>query len=50
MTKKKMLLMGDEAIAQGAMDAGASGFYAYPGTPSTEIMEFAQHSDRKSVV
>jgi len=43
-TKKKMLLMGDEAIAQGAMDAGASGFYAYPGTPSTEIMEFAQHS------
>ena len=44
MTKKKMLLMGDEAIAQGAMDAGASGFYAYPGTPSTEIMEFVQHS------
>jgi len=43
-TKKKMLLMGDEAIAQGAMDAGASGFYAYPGTPSTEIMEFVQHS------
>ncbi|HPA57779.1 MAG TPA: indolepyruvate ferredoxin oxidoreductase, partial [bacterium] len=39
-----MLLMGDEAIAQGAMDAGASGFYAYPGTPSTEIMEFVQHS------
>lgn len=44
MTKKKMLLMGDEAIAQGAMDAGASGFYAYPGTPSTEIMEYVQHS------
>ncbi|HRZ78401.1 MAG TPA: indolepyruvate ferredoxin oxidoreductase, partial [bacterium] len=39
-----MLLMGDEAIAQGAMDAGASGFYAYPGTPSTEIMEYVQHS------
>lgn len=44
MTKKKMLLMGDEAIAQGAIDAGASGFYGYPGTPSTEIMEYAQHS------
>jgi len=43
-SKKKMLLMGDEAIAQGAMDAGASGFYAYPGTPSTEIMEYVQHS------
>ncbi|MGI6394662.1 MAG: thiamine pyrophosphate-dependent enzyme [bacterium] len=39
-----MLLMGDEAIAQGAMDAGISGFYAYPGTPSTEIMEYAQKS------
>ena len=44
MTKKKMLLLGDEAIAQGAIDAGISGFYAYPGTPSTEIMEYAQHS------
>lgn len=39
-----MLLLGDEAIAQGAIDAGVSGFYAYPGTPSTEIMEYAQHS------
>lgn len=33
---------GDEAIAQGAMDAGISGAFAYPGTPSTEIMEFIQ--------
>lgn len=44
MTKKKMLLLGDEAIAQGAIDAGISGFYGYPGTPSTEIIEYAQHS------
>jgi indolepyruvate ferredoxin oxidoreductase, alpha subunit len=43
-SKKRMLLLGDEAIAQGAIDAGISGFYAYPGTPSTEIMEYAQHS------
>jgi indolepyruvate ferredoxin oxidoreductase alpha subunit len=41
---KTLLLLGDEAIAQGALDAGISGFYAYPGTPSTEIMEYAQHS------
>ncbi len=41
---KKMLLLGDEAIAQGAIDAGISGVYAYPGTPSTEIMEYVQHS------
>ena len=33
------LMLGDEAIAQGAIDAGVSGVYAYPGTPSTEIME-----------
>lgn len=41
---KKILLLGDEAIAQGAIDAGVSGIYAYPGTPSTEIMEFVQGS------
>ncbi len=44
MEEKTLLLLGDEAVAQGALDAGISGFYAYPGTPSTEIMEFAQHS------
>ena len=41
---KKLLLLGDEAIAQAALDAGLSGMYAYPGTPSTEIMEFIQNS------
>ena len=40
----KRLLLGDEAIAQGAIDAGISGVYAYPGTPSTEITEFIQAS------
>ena len=40
----KRLLLGDEAIAQGALDAGLSGVYAYPGTPSTEITEFIQGS------
>ena len=40
----KKLLLGDEAIAQGAMDAGLSGVYAYPGTPSTEITEYIQMS------
>jgi indolepyruvate ferredoxin oxidoreductase alpha subunit len=41
---KKLLLLGDEAIAQAALDAGLSGMYAYPGTPSTEILEFIQNS------
>ncbi|TRZ70150.1 MAG: indolepyruvate ferredoxin oxidoreductase [Bacteroidetes bacterium] len=40
----KLLLLGDEAIALGALDAGLSGIYAYPGTPSTEITEYVQHS------
>ena len=40
----KKLLLGDEAVAQGALDAGLSGVYAYPGTPSTEITEYIQMS------
>ncbi len=50
---QKLLLLGDEAIAQAAIDAGMSGMYAYPGTPSTEIMEFVQSSreaEQKSIV
>jgi indolepyruvate ferredoxin oxidoreductase alpha subunit len=34
------ILLGDEAVALGAIHAGISTAYAYPGTPSTEIMEF----------
>lgn len=39
---EKLLLLGDEAIALGAIHAGLSGVYAYPGTPSTEITEYIQ--------
>ncbi len=41
---QKLLLLGDEAIAQGALDGGMSGIYAYPGTPSTEITEYVQRN------
>lgn len=41
---QKLMLLGDEAIAQGAIDAGITGIYAYPGTPSTEITEYVGHS------
>ena len=37
MTRK--LLSGDEAIARGAWEAGCHVAAAYPGTPSTEILE-----------
>ncbi|MCK4502721.1 MAG: indolepyruvate ferredoxin oxidoreductase subunit alpha [Desulfuromonadales bacterium] len=36
---KKTLLSGNEAIARGAYEAGALVACAYPGTPSTEILE-----------
>lgn len=39
---EKKLLLGDEAIALGAIHSGISGVYAYPGTPSTEITEYIQ--------
>ncbi|MEZ0345985.1 MAG: indolepyruvate ferredoxin oxidoreductase subunit alpha [Infirmifilum sp.] len=35
----KRLLLGNEAIARGALEAGISAATAYPGTPSTEIIE-----------
>ncbi len=40
----KLLLLGDEAIAQAGIDAGMSGIFAYPGTPSTEITEYVRAS------
>ncbi len=42
--KNKLLLLGDEALALGAINAGLSGAYAYPGTPSTEILEYVQNN------
>lgn len=35
-----VVLLGDEALALGALHAGLSAGYGYPGTPSTEIMEY----------
>ena len=35
----KQLMTGDEAVARGAFEAGVHFASAYPGTPSTEIME-----------
>lgn len=35
----RQLLLGDEAVARGAWEAGCRVAAAYPGTPSTEILE-----------
>jgi indolepyruvate ferredoxin oxidoreductase alpha subunit len=37
---KYEILLGDEAVALGAIHAGLSAAYSYPGTPASEIMEF----------
>ena len=42
----KKLMLGDEAVARGAYEAGVRVVSSYPGTPSTEITEFAaQYKD-----
>jgi indolepyruvate ferredoxin oxidoreductase alpha subunit len=46
---EKMLLLGNEAIARGALEAGVAFAAAYPGTPSSEIalqfFQISQESD-----
>ena len=47
----KTLMTGDEAIARGAYEAGVAFASAYPGTPSTEILQAIAdnyHADIKS--
>jgi indolepyruvate ferredoxin oxidoreductase alpha subunit len=36
----RQVLLGDEAVALGAVHAGLSAGYSYPGTPASEIMEY----------
>jgi len=38
------ILLGDEAVALGALHAGITAAYSYPGTPATEILEAVQAS------
>jgi indolepyruvate ferredoxin oxidoreductase alpha subunit len=40
---KRLFLSGNEALARGAWEAGLTVAAAYPGTPSTEIMESLAH-------
>jgi len=43
---KKVILSGNEAIARGAYEAGVQVASAYPGTPSTEVLEtLSQYKD-----
>ncbi len=38
-------MMGNEAVARGLYEADCAAVFAYPGTPSTEITEFASEYD-----
>jgi indolepyruvate ferredoxin oxidoreductase alpha subunit len=40
MNENQLALLGDEAVALGAIHAGISAAYGYPGTPSTEILQY----------
>ena len=42
---KKTIMLGNEAIARGAFEAGVKVSSAYPGTPSTEISEYLAKYD-----
>ena len=41
----KKLMLGNEAVARGLLEAGCSIVSSYPGTPSTEITEYAAKYD-----
>jgi indolepyruvate ferredoxin oxidoreductase alpha subunit len=43
----RRILLGDECVALGAVHAGLSAAYAYPGTPATEILEYLLEYRRK---
>ena len=44
----ELVLLGDEAVALGALHAGLSGAYGYPGTPSSEILEYLINEAEKT--
>jgi indolepyruvate ferredoxin oxidoreductase, alpha subunit len=43
----RRILLGDECVALGAVHAGISSAYSYPGTPATEILEYLLEHRRK---
>ena len=47
MANERLALLGDEAVALGAIHAGISAAYGYPGTPSTEILEYLIENYKK---
>lgn len=46
---KKKFMMGNEAIAMGAIAAGVNVVSGYPGTPSTEVLETVAKNNKGSI-
>ena len=42
---EKRIMLGNEAFARGAWEAGVTVVSSYPGTPSTEVTESAAKYD-----
>ena len=45
----KMIMLGNEAFARGAYEAGVKVVSSYPGTPSTEVTEALAKADEVHV-
>jgi len=45
MEKELRLMKGNEAIAEAAIRAGADGYFGYPITPQSEILEYLMEAD-----
>ena len=43
------LMLGNQAVARGLYEAGVEFVSSYPGTPSTEITEFASTYDKNEM-
>jgi indolepyruvate ferredoxin oxidoreductase alpha subunit len=44
---RKVLLMGNEAMARGALEAGVNLCSGYPGNPASEVVEALAKAARK---
>ncbi|MFB0972692.1 MAG: indolepyruvate ferredoxin oxidoreductase subunit alpha, partial [Neofamilia sp.] len=44
------ILMGNEAMALGAIDAGVEVVTGYPGTPSSEVLEYVAKENLKKEI
>lgn len=47
MTKKTALMKGNEALAEAALRAGMTGYFGYPITPQSEVIEYLCREDPK---